>query len=288
MTSYPACPVCGGTTPDQIFPDAVIPLLKCSCGLVFQSSIPSQEELESLYGESYYKSWGLDSDVDEITRVMKRSTFRNRLSGIPDHLKKGRILDVGCATGYFLEEAQNIGLEPWGVEISPYSAAIARQKFEDRIYEGTLETAGFPEGHFDVITLSDLLEHVTDPTLFLREVKRILAENGLLMIVTPNVASLSARLMADRWTHFKREHIWYFSPGTIKSLLALNGFQLVSCHGAKKYLSIDYVHRQFSCYRHPVLTPVSSMISSILPPSVTTRPFPVFCGEMLVTARKQP
>ena len=167
-----------------------------------------------------------------------------------------------------------------------YSAGLAQKKFGERVYNGTLENAGFADETFDLVALSDLLEHVPSPLSFLKEVWRILKPGGMVMIVTPNAASVTERLMRGKWSHYKSEHLYYFSPTTVETCLVRADFTPVVIKPAPKYLNLEYIVRQFTNYPHPLLTPVLKTIGRLLPRGISTSNFPVLCGEMMALARK--
>ncbi|WP_096736294.1 class I SAM-dependent methyltransferase [Brachyspira sp. G79] len=140
-------------------------ILMCpKCKFEFMNPIPTDEEIKNIYSKNYFGSWGIgDGETKEVAN-MKKDTFKHILNGITPYVKSGNILDVGTATGFLLEEAQKLGFEPYGIEISEYASSIAKSKFgEDKIYNGTLETQVFKENFFDLITMCDVIEHVKDP-----------------------------------------------------------------------------------------------------------------------------
>lgn len=177
---------------------AVLRCAQCSTEFLFPQL--NDEALQQLYSESYYAAWGLKGDADnQATRQMKMATFELRLNLLARLGKRGRLLDVGCATGYLLEAAQTHGWAPYGVEYAAYAAAIAQKKFGSAaIFNGTLEQCSFPENFFDAIVMSDLIEHVRRPQETLLKAKTLLKEDGLLLIVTPDTAALSHHLMGKR------------------------------------------------------------------------------------------
>ena len=183
-----------------------------------------------------------------------------------------------------MEVANESGWETHGVELSEFSSSIARKTFGDRVFCGQLHEAAYPDSHFDLVTLSDLLEHVPDPGTFLDEVRRVLTRKGILLIVTPDIGSLSFRIMGRRWSHFKLEHLWYFSASTLSRLLARHGFSIQYIRPAPKHLNLAYIINQFSVYHHPVLTPICRLLDIITPTWLKTRNTPVLCGEMIVMA----
>jgi ubiquinone/menaquinone biosynthesis C-methylase UbiE len=202
------------------------------------------------------------------------------------HVRTGRILDVGTATGFFLEVAQAAGFEPYGVEISEYSGAIAAKKFgAGRIHIGTLETAPFPAGSFDAIAMTDLIEHVTTPVDTLRLAHRFLKPGGVVILTTPNSHSLSRKLMGRSWTHYKMEHLFYMNPRAIQVIAQKAGFRLVLCRSAEKTMSIGYLHSQLLEYRHWALTPAIRLVAALFRPFVA-HPIHLKMGEIVVILEK--
>lgn len=271
----------------KIFSRAGLEFVKCSgCGLVYINPQPSDTEIAALYSEDYYKPWGLDTDSSTVSE-MKIFTFDEKLAAVERFIGKGKVLDIGCATGFFLEAARKRGWDVFGVEISPYSAAIAKERFgEDRVFNGPLEGALYKDTFFDAVFMSDLIEHVKDIGGFLREVFRIVRRGGIIAIVTPNIESLSYRLMRSSWPHLKMEHLYYFSSSTMKRLLEREGFNPVHSSAATKALNLSYIERQFSTYPMPVLTPALKMMARVLPEWLKNRKLMVHTGELFVIAEK--
>lgn len=289
MSTELRCPLCGGSEAPLLYPAGTLPLRRCPCGMVFLHPRPADGELHEIYQNDYYRSWGLTAadGSGDSTRQMKQGTFSLRLKRLAGLMAPGRVLDVGCATGFFLEVAARAGWEVWGVELSSYAATEAQRQFGERVCNGTLEAARYPDASFDLVTLSDILEHIPSPREFLREVKRILAPGGRVMIVTPDVTSLTARLMGSRWSHYKVEHLHYFSPETITRLLTECGLQ-VDCHEpAAKSLNLAYIVNQFRVYPHALMTPLTRLADTLLPARVKQWNIPLRCGEMLVLCHRQ-
>ena len=282
-----ACPVCGDKDFKRLFPKDGLEFVKCrGCGLVYINPQPADDEISALYSEDYYKPWGLGTDSSVVSE-MKITTFDDKLTMVERFIKKGRILDIGCATGFFLEAAKRKGWDVSGVEISPYSAAIAQERFgKDRVFSGPLEAASYKDGFFDVVFMSDLVEHVKDLDLFLKEVFRIVKAGGIIAIVTPNIESLSYRIMRKLWPHLKMEHLYYFSPSTMKRLLEREGFNPVYMSAATKALNLSYVERQFSTYPMPLLTPALKWLAAVLPDGLKNRKVMVHTGEIFVIAER--
>ena len=264
-------------------------ILRClNCGVEYLSPQLSDEQLKILYSENYYRAWGIQGEEEnEITKEMKIATFQLRLNLIRQFVSSGKVLDVGCATGYFLEIAKTNNFEPHGVEFSEYSAAIAKKKFGDtNVFLGTLEQCNFENKSFDVIAMSDLIEHVRIPKQTLSKANELLKENGVIMIMTPDIKTLSNKLMGKRWTHYKPEHFFYFSQRSIRYLAEQCGLKVVHYERSKKALTINYLHTQFNVYQHWLLTPFINLIHFLLPPKVAAKNFYFSIGEMVVILKK--
>jgi SAM-dependent methyltransferase len=142
---------------------------------------------------------------------------------------EGILLDVGCATGIFLEAMQKTNR--WitkGVEISEQAARIARDYKHLDVITGNLEKADLPNDYFDVVTLWDVLEHLHDPVGSLREIYRILKPNGIIVFRVPNAGSLDARLFSAFWAGFDApRHLYVFERSTLGIMLGKTGFNVI-------------------------------------------------------------
>jgi len=265
-------------------------IYRCSaCGVHFLHPQLTDAELRELYGETYYKSWGITGRTENAAvKQMKTATFDLRLDLIAGYKSSGNILDVGCATGYFLEAAKKRGFETYGVEISNYSCAIAKSVIgEERVHEGTLEDCPFPEKHFDVIAMSDLLEHVRDPRKTLLAARRLLKDDGVLMVVTPDTDSLTRRLMGGKWSHYKVEHFFYFNKRSMEYLAAQAGFAVEHLEAAKKAMNLEYLHTQFKAYPHWLFSPLAGFLHLVLPRALCAKNFQLTMGELVAILKNK-
>lgn len=213
------CNICGADVRDIMLVKNGREILQCpDCGLAFTYPVP--ERLVEQY----------DSDYFNLYR--KRREFRlaradARLRRIEAIREPGRLLDIGCSLGYFVEAARNRGWDAEGLEISR-DAAKEAQRMGLRVRCGVLEDARYEERAFDCVTMWDVLEHVADPTRHMLEVHRILSDNGVVVIGTPDLGHLAFRLKKAGWRHLKpTEHIFYFKRSSIRRLLVKTGFREV-------------------------------------------------------------
>lgn len=260
------------------------------CQLGYADPFPDDATLAAIYGAHYYDSWNL-RDGGKATGEMKRATFRRRIAQCGPWLKPGaRVLDLGCATGYFLEEAVSAGFEPFGVDIASDAIAQCEAQFgSGRFFCGEFQDAQFaanPAGLFDAIFMSDYIEHVRHPQAVLELVAQRLVPGGIVVVTTPNVASLTRCIMGARWPHFKVEHLWYFSRQSLEHLLAETGLQTMAHSAATKSLTLSYLAAQFRYYPHPHLTPLLNGLTRILPTPLADARFRLLTGEVTVIARR--
>lgn len=249
-----SCQLCGSRDAALKFQDGPFRVLTCTgCGLVYVTPRLQGEALLAVYDEGYWKSSnpkqrGYADYAREAALYLK--TFEKRMALVSRHLPaKARILDVGCAAGYFLRTAQRHGHDVHGVEISKAIAGEAIGALgADRVWNGTLDEAvrvrGWAPGSFDLVTLWDVIEHVPDPQALLRTIRGLIKPGGKLLLETQNVASRWARLLGKRWHHYKHdEHLYHFAPSTIRRLLADCGFEVQACGSAYagKYVSFAFM-----------------------------------------------
>ena len=131
-----------------------------------------------------------------------------------------------------------LGWEAEGVEPSAWLADRARER-GIAVHTGTLPHPGLTPP-YDVVTLVDVIEHVTDPRGLLGEVRKLLRPGGWLLVVTPDVRSVAARALGPRWWHYRIAHVGYFSPRTLDTLLSGSGFVLEGWRRPAWYFSAGH------------------------------------------------
>lgn len=189
------------------------------------------------YFEGAHEGFGyVDYDADKEPMV---PTFERYLHAIREKLGgAGALLDVGAATGFFVSLALRAGFSARGVELSAHAAERARQKGID-VQTGTLADVS---GTFDCITMLDVIEHVPDPRAELTRAARLLRAGGVLVINTPDVGSLVARVLGKRWHLIvPPEHLHYFNRSTMRRLLEEVGFEVVTETTIGKSFTPQYI-----------------------------------------------
>lgn len=228
----PGCPLCDDTRITPLYTIAryspPFRVDRCSsCGFIFQNPPFSEQTINGFYGDAYYEGGAEYSYHDErASERFSAYVWDRRLRVIRRHVRGGNFLDVGCAFGGLLARAAR-HFTPFGIELSEYSASHARKAFGDHIHTGTLADHPFPGDFFSVITMIEVLEHLPDPAGAVRECRRLLKENGLLVLQTANMDGLQARVQKDRYAYFMPGHLSYFSKRNLTGLLKEAGFRRV-------------------------------------------------------------
>jgi 2-polyprenyl-3-methyl-5-hydroxy-6-metoxy-1,4-benzoquinol methylase len=161
----------------------------------------------------------------------------------------GRLLDVGAATGFFVEQARAVGWDAIGLEPSEWAAEFARRELGMEVFTGTLESMHFADQAFDVVTLWEVIEHLPDPMVTLQEIRRILRPGGQLVLSTPDSGSPVARASGRRWLGWRKvpEHLFFFDRSNLDRLLTRAGFVPVRHRYASLTVSAGFaLERAFS------------------------------------------
>jgi len=238
------CALCGADDTRLVAEIDGLRIVRCrQCGLIYVSPRYPEGYLQEIYTEQYYdhdgirnglEFFGYDDYLSDEQNI--KITFGKRLKTIESLAHKGRLLDVGCATGFFLDLARSQGWEVLGSEVSEFSAGYARERFGLDVRLGTLRQLHLDTASFHAVTMWDVIEHVVDPLAELQEVRRILRPQGVLSIITPDAGSWMARLLGRRWEEFRRvrEHIYFFSRRTMRDMLRKAGLEVVRMESADK------------------------------------------------------
>jgi len=153
-------------------------------------------------------------------------TYRSRLNIIP-FTGEGKLLDIGCGNGRYLSALQKLGWQTYGIEQNPGSSEYARTELHLKVETGDLLNYEYKDRFFDVITMWHSLEHLYEPIPTLNEVKRILKDDGLLVIAVPNVDSFAAKVFKENWYQLEIPiHLIAFSPDSITRMLDSAGFKV--------------------------------------------------------------
>ncbi len=165
------------------------------------------------------------------------------LQKVETYKPKGKLLDAGCALGFFVELAISHGYDAYGFDPSVYAVAEAQKLVgRKRISEGTIDSVHYKEKSFDVITLFDVFEHLSDPSHDIEKLSRFLKDDGIIVIATGDTNSVMAKMLKRRWTFYiPPQHLFFFNKKTLTALLTQQRLQPVEWFRIGKWLSLRYV-----------------------------------------------
>lgn len=213
------------------------------CGLLWLDPRPLEDDIYKAYATYYtHSSPGavrrlrsrltstmLGLMVNVVTSLSGLSKERRDVTDMHlNDLSPGRLLEIGCGDGEFLDRMKGCGWMVEGVDFDAQAARAAKEKFGIEVKVGRLEEIGYPEGGFDAITLRHVIEHVFDPIATMCEVSRILKPGGTAVVITPNAGSIGLRTFGTNWRGLEPpRHIQLFTPNTLDSVARKSGLETV-------------------------------------------------------------
>ena len=219
------CALCGGIERENLFEKDGYPIGRCrSCGLVQVGAELNAGELEAIYGEDYFKDEIFDDYMAErAARLESGARLADALARI---VPGGRLLDVGCAAGFFLKAASR-HYDVTGVELSLFAADYARTELGLRVLTGDVTEVALDGERFDVVTMWNTIEHMADPLGAVRRVAGLVPPSSVLALSTGDASGPLARRDLSRWNLMSPpHHLFFFTPSTLDLLLAKAGFRL--------------------------------------------------------------
>lgn len=217
-------------------------IVRClKCGLIYAMPFGDQADI-------YQRYCNMEDNLYVSEEKGRRSAATVLLKKIARFKDRGRLLDVGCATGFLLDEAKKIGWEPYGIDMSEWAVNFAKEKLSLNVFKGLLKEASFPDNYFDAVVINDVIEHMPDPKEILQEVRRILNPAGVLCISTPDVNSFTSKLLKARWWGIQQAHIYYFSKETLSKMLDAAGFKALKYSSHARFFTLGYLANRLKNY----------------------------------------
>jgi 2-polyprenyl-3-methyl-5-hydroxy-6-metoxy-1,4-benzoquinol methylase len=236
------CNQCGKSEAHLLFVKGGYNLVRCAgCGLAYIDNPPTPERLSEIYSASANYHDELH-DPQSAAFARMSGVAQRHLDIVRKRSSGGRLLDVGCSTGLFLDKAHQAGFDGTGVEFSAESAGFARAQFGLSVTTGSIHDITNVRDSFDIVTMFDVIEHVPDPIADMRVAYDLLKPGGLFILSTPNIDGLFPRLsyplakMLAYWPHPEPpHHLYQFSVRTLGGMLRKSGFAV----GEVDHLNID-------------------------------------------------
>lgn len=259
-------------------------MAKCvNCGLVFIIDFPfNKEELKSIYVQQPVDEVYLSEEINRRVTAKKILTRIDKITGG----RKGRLIDLGCSSGSFIKEAKDKGWEVYGVDLAMWAKREAKTNYGLEIITGDIveSLSNFPDSYFDVVVAFDIIEHMITPTQFIKNVYNKLASGGILVLITPNINSIMAKIFREKWYAVVPSHLYYFSPKTITKLLEKNNFTIIKTKTHTRYFSLWYLGRRLGGFNNFILNRLSVLFCT---ERFKTCKIPVNFGDQLEVYSKK-
>lgn len=216
------CDLCGEKNRQVLFIKEGFPHCRCTnCGLVYVSPrLKRHLELQ--------KNYGTGTMGEEQLTAAQKKRLAQAVDKIGPWRQLNRFMDIGPGRGWYLNAAAEAGWETWAVEVNSKALSCLEKMASGHIIATPAEEFESPDNYFDVVRLSDVIEHLTSPRLVVERIFRCLRPGGLLELSTTNFASLSMMINGPQWMYLNgTDHIILFDPHTMSRLLTQTGFQQV-------------------------------------------------------------
>jgi SAM-dependent methyltransferase len=238
MITHSICPLCSSgeissflKCTDHLLSREEFDLFKCGeCGFIFTLKYPDEENIGKYYESDDYISH--DDNAKgflNLIYLQARSLMlkeKRRIIEKTTHLRKGRILDIGCGTGYFAATMKKGGWVVTGIEPNVKARDFAARHFALDVISPE-DISELPAGIFDCITLWHVLEHFHDPFSYAAEIKRLLRPDGVCICALPNCGSFDADHYGEYWAAYDvPRHLWHFTPETFRLFAEKTGFYI--------------------------------------------------------------
>jgi len=252
-----ACGACGSERIRRRYALHAFDVWACdACTIALRHPLPDERELVAMYESeryhesAYFRNAGRDYDErSPEVRIYRRALADlARLAPAANAPGPGRLLDVGCGTGVFLDLARRAGWDACGVELSERHVRHARATFGLEVWQGDFLAAPLAARSFRAVTMWDFLEHVLDPRAVLDAARRLLAPEGVLLVFTIDSASLfnlagdlayrasGGRMARPLELLYDARHNYYFTQVALARLLEGAGYRVEAWRADRAYL----------------------------------------------------
>lgn len=265
MNKLGHCRICDSTENTILFTKDGYDVVKCdSCGLIYLDFDATRDFSLDYYSKEFFNDSGSKhayNDYEKESLFLKKS-FLKRIELLRKYKTSGTLLDIGCATGSFMENAAPF-FKASGIDISEYAIAQAKAKELD-VWQGMLADSPYKDKTFDVVTLWDTIEHVADPKQTISQVGKIVQQGGIVGLTTGDVSSVFAQMCGHYWHLYNiPQHLSYFDKKTVTTILNEAGFEVKEITYLPINLTLDYlIFRFINFYNLRFLMPIYNYLKN--------------------------
>lgn len=224
------CPLCEGREKEEFLVRRGYTFVRCvDCGLIYTDPMVQPDLLRQAYKSSLADELWVDVLLSETEVAWRSEYFASNLALIEVYVSGGRLLDVGCSIGQFMEIAQARGWTAMGLELGDRAFEYATKRRGLHVLQEAIEVVDLDEGSFDCITAFGVLEHVPAPRAVLQHVRRLLKPGGVFMAVVPNPYSLLNVILHEKSVTFDgRNHVIHYGWESLRRLMVDSSLEVLT------------------------------------------------------------
>jgi len=228
---------------DEMLMDQLVECIKCNfqylnprikSEIIFNSYIENEDETHTLQDKQRYKTFR--RSIKKIINLLNIKETNNKT-----------FLDIGSASGVCLKAIKDLGFKEEGYEPSKWMVEYGRNKYQVNLKPGSINDVNI-NNKYDLISLWDVLEHVTDLNKTLKRIKTFSKNQTILIINVPDINSLACKIMKKKWSFYLNVHLYYFNQNTIESILNKYGYSLIKHFSHWQFLELGYLIKRAKKY----------------------------------------
>ena len=230
------CPVCNSTSfspflscVDHTVSRETFNVVQCSlCGFKFTNPRPEEDKLGPYYNSDEYVSHSNTKKgfINATYQYVRKYTLLKKLQLISKYYRTGKILDIGCGTGEFLNICKRAKWETLGIEPDPGARSKAVANYGLNVKPES-EIQGLQDESFDIISMWHVLEHVPRLNERVEDLKRLIKPGGVIIVAVPNCNSFDAKIYKENWAAYDvPRHLYHFTPKDIEPLFKNHGLKM--------------------------------------------------------------
>lgn len=228
FSCYVTCAICSADTHERLFVKRGYTFVRCrNCGHIYCNPQVRAEVVAETYRHSKANEYWIEVLLNSENQAWQIPYFESALDLMEAHTPRGRVLDVGCSVGLFMEVAQARGWQAVGLELGQKAYNYARGRGLD-VRQQSLEEMPSDGESFEAVTAFSLMEHLNDPGSLVRAVRGWLKPGGVFAAISPNTYSLASMILREKMPTFDgRNHLQYYTVDSFRRLFEQNGYTVV-------------------------------------------------------------
>lgn len=270
-SDMPICHICGQSNYVSRYSFESCDIVRCqNCGFMWLNPQPSEEDVKLVYDSTYFENNNFLNNNRELLygyvdyileRVNKQVQYQNIIRKVRGLIltdgqsnSRQRWMDIGCGLGYLLDSAYDFDFDVFGTELNPFAITELRRRYNFEVDSRPLTDSAYDDQRYDVISMTDVIEHLHDPRHMIRRMHELTNPNGIIIITTMDSDSFTSVLLGKRLEDFRRtrEHLYFFSRPTIHRLLEEEGFEINAIHSIGHTFELGFLTDRMKLISRPI------------------------------------